>query len=352
MLGSLTGMTLPVSAQWVPAPGVLDVPAVASPPSDTSLIHPVATERGLLVEGGRAERCGDDWDGCLWGGQIQLAQQPADQPEVGVRIGRVLLPPGANWDIQLAGRSLVQGCSGGLLPEMVVLPGGTFRMGDLSGTAPQENQRPVHEVRIRRFAVSRCEVTQAQYQEFISATGRFWKKPRDFPDNGPAADMTWHDAQAFIEWLNRRTGQRYRLLTEAEWEYAARGGTETEYYSGDDFTSLQANCGNSVSCSGDRHSITAPVGSYPPNPFGLYDMAGNVWEWVEDCWHDSYEGAPVDGSAWVTGCDDSAGGTRRSPARGGSWGSTLPDQQRSAFRFRFTRTRSDSDLGFRLARDL
>ena len=351
MLGSLTGMTLPVSAQWVPAPGVLDVPAVASPPSDTSLIHPVATERGLLVEGGRAERCGDDWDGCLWGGQIQLAQQPADQPEVGVRIGRVLLPPGANWDIQLAGRSLVQGCSGGLLPEMVIVPGGTFRMGDLSGNW-DANERPVHEVRIRRFAVSRCEVTQEQYQEFVSATGRSWTRITSVPDRGPAVNMRRRDAQAFIEWLNHRTGQRYRLLTEAEWEYAARGGTETDYYSGDDTASLQANCDINASCSGDRHEGTAPVGSYPPNPFGLYDMAGNAAEWVEDCWHNNYQGAPVDGSAWVTGCDDA----RITPVRGGSWfwrtSRPSPGQQRSAFRFFFLHNSADHDIGFRLARDL
>ena len=328
-------MTLPVSAQWAASPGAVEVvPAVAISP-DTPLTYRVAPGGGFLVEGGRAERCGDDGDGCPWGGQIQLAQQPADQP-------------GADRGIQLA---QLRSCPVDLFPEMVILPGGTFRMGDLSGNW-DPNERPVHEVRIRRFAVSRYEVTQEQYQAFVSATGRSWTRIENVPDRGPAVNMRRRDAQAFIEWLNRRTGQRYRLLTEAEWEYAARGGTETDYYSGDDTASLQANCDIDASCSGDRHETLAPVGSYPPNPFGLYDMAGNAAEWVEDCWHDSYEGAPVDGSAWVTGCDDA----RITPVRGGSWflrtSRPSPGQQRSAFRFFFLHNSADHDIGFRLARDL
>ena len=127
----------------------------------------------------------------------------------------------------------------------------------------------------------------------------------------PVINVSWDDAQAFVGWLSQETGESYRLPSEAEWEYAARAGTETRYSWGDEIGTNRANCDGCGSQWDDRQ--TAPVGSFPPNPFGLHDMHGNVGEWVEDCWNDSYRSAPADGIAWLSGdCD-------RRLSRGGSW---------------------------------
>ncbi len=159
-------------------------------------------------------------------------------------------------------------------------------------------------------------------------------------------NVSWDDAQAYVKWLSSVTGKPYRLLSEAEYEYAARGGSETTYPWGDKIKldgKTMANCGGCGSQWDNRQ--TAPVGSFPANRFGLYDMVGNVSAWTEDCWHASYEGAPADGSPWTSGdCNTRV-------VRGGSW-YVDPDLLRSAARDRiFTDLRS-LDLGFRLARTL
>jgi formylglycine-generating enzyme required for sulfatase activity len=158
----------------------------------------------------------------------------------------------------------------------------------------------------------------------------------------PAIDVSFEDARAYAEWLSKETGRRYRLPSEAEWEYAARAGTETVYWWGPKVGKNQANCGG---C-GSRWDIkqTAPVGSFAPNSYGLYDTAGNVWEWVEDCYHSSYTGAPADGRAWV---DDETCGLR--VLRGGSW-DTEPSWLRSATRHGDRPDIRYHVVGFRLAR--
>jgi formylglycine-generating enzyme required for sulfatase activity len=159
----------------------------------------------------------------------------------------------------------------------------------------------------------------------------------------PAINVSWPDAQRYVEWLSRLTGRSYRLLTEAEWEYAARAGTATAYYWGDEIGKGNANCDG---CGSEWDSKqTAPVGSFAANSFGLYDMAGNVWQWVQDCYHDGYDGAPGDGSAWTEG------DCRRRVVRGGSW-IDLPRNLRSAIRNWDTSGYRDVDLGFRVGRTL
>ncbi len=199
-----------------------------------------------------------------------------------------------------------------ILPEMVVIPGGRFRMGCVSGLNCQDDEKPVHEVRVASFELSKYEVTFEEYDRFIAATGgrspndKGWGRGRR-----PVIDVSWEDAVAYAEWLSVQTGERYRLPSEAEWEYAARAGSTTKYGWGNDIGHNRANCGGCGSQWDDEK--TAPVGSFNPNAFGLHDMHGNLWEWVQDCWNGSYQGAPADGSAWTSGdCE-------RRVLRGGSW---------------------------------
>jgi formylglycine-generating enzyme required for sulfatase activity len=229
-------------------------------------------------------------------------------------------------------------------PTMVEIPAGSFRMGDLSGGGLSD-ERPVREVVFARpFALGRYPVTFEEYDRFAQATGR------DLPsDQGwgrgrrPVINVSWDDAMAYCQWLSAQTGQTYRLPSEAEWEYACRAGTTTEYSWGDDIGCNHTNCLNSGSqCSGKR---TAPVGSFEHNPWGLYDMHGNVWEWCADCWNNSYRGAPSDGSAWTNGkCE-------RRVLRGGSW-SNIVQSVRAAYRFNHTTSFRYNGYGFRVAKDL
>ena len=156
--------------------------------------------------------------------------------------------------------------------------------------------------------------------------------------------MSWDDAKQYVDWLSRITGKGYRLLSEAEWEYAARAGTTTAYSWGDDIGKGNANC-NGCDSEWDAKQ-PAPVGSFKSNAFGLYDMHGNVYEWVEDAWHDNYSGAPVDGSAWLEGGDAS-----RRVVRGGSW-SAIPGFLRAAFRISGNTVDRYNYIGFRVARTL
>ena len=157
-------------------------------------------------------------------------------------------------------------------------------------------------------------------------------------------NVSWEDAKAYAAWLSEQTGKRYRLPSESEWEYAARAGTETAYSWGNEIGVNRANCDGSGSKWSDKR--TSPVGSFEPNAFGLYDMHGNVQEWVEDCWHDNYEGAPTDGSAWTSGDDGSL-----AVVRGGSW-FNAPRGLRAAYRDRDSPSGRFDNVGFRLVQDL
>ena len=230
---------------------------------------------------------------------------------------------------------------GGEGPEMVVLPTGSFRMGSPASEAGRfDIEDPVRTVTIgSRIAMGRYEVTFAEYDRFVSATGRASPNDADWGrGTRPAINVSQTDAKAYAAWLSAQTGKRYRLPSESEWEYAARAGTETAYSWGNTIGRNRAN----------YHSYdgTVPVGSFAANGFGLYDMHGNVWEWVEDCWHDNYEGAPTDGSAWTTGCDQAL-----AVVRGGSW-VTVPRFLRAADRNWDSPSAHVNTLGFRLVQDL
>jgi formylglycine-generating enzyme required for sulfatase activity len=210
-------------------------------------------------------------------------------------------------------------------PEMVVIPAGSFTMGSPDEEAGRfEVEGPLRPVSVGQFAAGKFDVTRGEWAAFVSATKRetrggcFWtgrsgSKPdaagswRDtgFPqdDNHPVVCVRWDDAQAYVRWLTQRTGHKYRLLTEAEWEYAARAGTTTPYPWGSTASHEFANYGADACCSPlalgrDKWEHTSPVGAFPPNAFGLYDMHGNVLQWVQDCFAPSYAGLPTDGSAY------------------------------------------------------
>ena len=240
-----------------------------------------------------------------------------------------------------------------LAGEMVAIPGGTFRMGDLSGEG-DDHEKPVRTVTVPAFQLGKYEVTFAQWDACVADGGCNGYSPDDEGwgrGDRPVINVSWYDVQSFIDWLNDRTGGNFRLPSEAEWEYAARAGTKTKYSWGDDID-FDGNWANCDGCDthwegdhwGDRWDYTAPVGSFPANAWGLHDMHGNVWEPVQDCWHDSYQGAPTDGSAWTSGdCSWHM-------IRGGSW-DFLWGGLRSATRYRSDRSNRDSNDGFRLAQD-
>ena len=222
-------------------------------------------------------------------------------------------------------------------PEMVVIPAGRFRMGCLSNDDDcRYNEKPVHEVTIGApFALSVHEVTFEDYDRFTypnKVADKGWGRGRY-----PAINVSWNDAQDYVAWLSSQTGAEYRLPSEAEWEYAARAGTTTKYSWGDEIGTNRANW---------NRLRTAPAGSFGPNGFGLYDMHGNVYEWVADCWNGGgYQGAPSDGGAWLQG--DCA----RRVLRGGSWNSS-PGLLRSAVRSRNAPGYRNFSVGFRVARTL
>mgnify|MGYP005741763229 CR=1 FL=1 len=234
---------------------------------------------------------------------------------------------------------------------MVVIPGGTFLMGsprDEKGR--DEDEGPQHEVTVPRFALGTCAVTFAEYDWFCEATGR-----RVPDDDGwgradrPAIDVSWVDAQAYCRWLSRETGAEYRLPSEAEWEYACRAGTETPFWWGSEISSDDANYNGfytyGTGSRGEYRQRTVPIRRFRPNPFGLWQMHGNVWEVVEDHWHREYTGAPSDGLAWI---ED---GARRIVVRGGSWDNTRT-ALRSASRGYDLPNARDYKSGFRVARTI
>ena len=226
-------------------------------------------------------------------------------------------------------------------PLMVEVPAGSYVM----GSPPTEQGRwsdegPQHTVTIGyRLAVGVYEVTFAEWDACVAAGGCNGYRPSDRGwgrGARPVINVSWDDAQAYVAWLSRKTGRSYRLLSESEWEYVARAGTTTRYHTGDTITSRRANFGKS--------GRTVEVGSYPANAFGLHDVHGNVWEWTQDCWNDSYRGAPANGSAWESGT------CARRVVRSGSWWFGLRDV-RSANRARSS-PGFHHDYGIRVARTL
>ena len=184
-------------------------------------------------------------------------------------------------------------------PEMVVVPSGSFRMGSPESEQGRwDYEGPRHKVRVpRSFAIGQYEVTFAEVDACIAAHGCAFG-PEDLGwgrGRRPVIYVSWNEAQEYVTWLSSRTDHEYRLPSEAEWEYAARAGTQTRYWWGNEVGRDRANCAGCGGREDDRR--TAPVGSFAANPFGLHDVHGNVWEWVADCWHDDYQGAPVDGGA-------------------------------------------------------
>ena len=243
-----------------------------------------------------------------------------------------------------------------LAGEMVSIPGGTFRMGDLSGDG-WDNEKPVHSVTVPAFRMGKYEVTFNQWDACVADGGCGGYTPDDGGggrDSRPVINVSWDDVQGFIDWLNDKTGGNFRLPTEAEWEYAARAGSSTKYHFGNSESQLcryDNHADTSIdwswrneTCSDGMGERTAAVGRYQPNSYGLYDIHGNVGEWVEDCWNDSYSGAPNDGRAWMGGdCGPRV-------TRGGWWGSN-PRYLRSAKRDGAHRSNRVGGLGFRLAQD-
>ena len=245
---------------------------------------------------------------------------------------------------------IIQDCSE--CPQMVYIPTGSFRMGDIQGGGVYD-EKPVHRVSVQAFLMSATEVTFAEWDACVAAGGCS-HKPSDHQGWGrgsrPVINVSWEDAQEYVKWISAKTGERYRLPSEAEWEYAARAGSETRYSWGNTASHEYANYGTDSCCDGlakgkDKWKYTSPVASFTANAFGLYDMHGNVWEWTQDCWNGSYQGAPSDGSAWLSGeC-----GWR--VLRGGSWNYN-PDFLRSANRNWSTTGNRSYNNGFRLARTL
>ncbi len=266
-------------------------------------------------------------------------------------------------------------------PEMMVIPPGSFDMG-----APLEeggdDEAPIHRVRISHaIAVGKYEITRREFRAFANDTNyseadeckvwsKIWPKHYGWEDSSfktwrnpgflqtdlhPVVCVSWVDAKAYADWLSSKTGKHYRLPSEAEWEYAARGDTKTVFFFGTEWRNL-CTYGNGLdasskfkwrnnSCRDGYGETTAPVGIFRPNSFGLHDTIGNVWEWVEDCWHASYKGAPSDGGAWLDG------DCKSRVIRGGSW---LNDPRflRSAHRNTLYYKYRRSDTGFRVARVL
>ena len=233
-------------------------------------------------------------------------------------------------------------------PKMVVVPAGSFIMGSPANEAMRRSEEgPQHTVTIRQpLAVSKFELTIDEW-DACAAHGGCTQQFDRYPAIGryPAAGVSWAEAKQYVNWIVKLTGKPYRLLTEAEWEYAARAGTTTAYFWGDEIGEGNANC---TFCGSQWDGTqTAPVGSFAANAFGLHDMHGNVWEWVEDCWHDSYAGnPPADGSAWTAGGNCNIG-----VIRGGSW-NVFPQLLRSAYRDGITDNYRLSNLGVRVGRTL
>jgi formylglycine-generating enzyme required for sulfatase activity len=240
---------------------------------------------------------------------------------------------------------------GGASLTLMLIPSGEFWMGASEEPKSRDNERPRHLVKVSQFLMGHYAVTQAQWQ-VVAGYSQVDRELNPDPSRFKGADrpvekVSWEDAQEFCQRLSAHTGKDYRLPSEAQWEYACRAGTETPFHYGEMITTELANYDGRSSYSGspngEYRGETIAVGSFPANDWGLHDMHGNVWEWCEDDYHDSYEGAPIDGSAWV----DSDRTEARRLLRGGSW-ILIPRGCRSADRDYFTRDVIVIDVGFRV----
>ena len=254
-------------------------------------------------------------------------------------------------------------------PDLVLIPTGRFQMGSPEHERKKameagskknwlDRETPQHWVGIEQpIAMGRYPVTVGQWRAFAQATG--WQPAGDFnwaapgfkqTDEHPVVGVSWNDAQQYLRWLGEQTGQVYRLPSEAEWEYACRAGTKTAFYFGDSISTDLANYDGNYSYNGSPKGVyrqgTSRVGEFVPNPWGLYDMHGNVWEWMQDVVHDNYDGAPITGVAWEEGGDQA-----RRILRGGSW-LYNPRYLRSALRNGFSAALGNDIVGFRVARNL
>lgn len=223
-------------------------------------------------------------------------------------------------------------------PEMIVLPAGKFLMGspDAAQNAARTSEGPQHEVSVKSFAIGKFEVTQAEWRAVMGTD-----PSSNIGDTLPVEGVSWNAAKAFIVKLSEKTGKRYRLPSEAEWEYAARAGTTTTFSFGDEDAAL----GDHGWFDGNSGMATHVVGELPANKFGLHDVHGNVWEWVEDCFRENYADTPRDGAA----APDQASCDRVS--RGGSW-YDIPEVARSAYRFKDGPNNSVSGMGLRVVREM
>ncbi|EDN69562.1 Protein of unknown function DUF323 [Beggiatoa sp. PS] len=254
---------------------------------------------------------------------------------------------------------------GSLGPKMVWIPAGRFRMGDIQGIG-SDNEKPVHFVSVKRFAMGKNGVTVGEFRQFVKATGyqteaeqengcyiwegNDWKKHKHANwrnpyfsqnDDHPVVCISWNDAMVYVNWLSQQTGKNYRLPSEAEWEYAARAGTETQYWWGNHWDKTKANC----SVKEDGFKYTAPVNAFKSNAFGLDDMLGNVWEWMADPWHENYQNAPTDSRVWNFGPKKN----KYRVLRGGAW-PYAPNFCRTANRDWGNQTYRFYTFGFRVAR--
>ncbi len=271
------------------------------------------------------------------GGRIRVAPQ-------------ITRPAGLDWFTPGAGRREIFKDAESA-PEMVVVPAGEFWMGSKDGEG-NEDERPRHKVTIAKpFAVGRYAVTFNEWDAARVASGVLHNPSCPVRRRGrwPVVDVSWDDAQAYIEWLWSKTGQPYRLLSEAEWEYCCRAGTETQFWWGDEISTERANydgnCTFGEGAKGENSHNSLPVNSFRPNPWGLYQVHGNVWEWCQDCWNSNYHNAPADGSAWT------AGEGKYRVLRGGSWAGG-PDTLRPSRRLVNSRGDRFLDVGMRVARTI
>ena len=293
----------------------------------------------------------------------------SDDGEKGLRVVKTQIPSLFEFDIvtiNAQGQEIQRKCrhsqyftedlGNDVTLEVIYIPSGNFLMGSPEREG-SDNEKLQYKVNVPPFFMGKYPITQAQWKAIASRThlkverdldlNPAYFKDRPDSDRRPVEQVNWYDAIEFCARLSKLTGREYRLPSEAEWEYACRAGTTTPFYFGETITGELANYNAGYTyaeeAKGEYRRETTPVGQFPPNAFGLYDMHGNVWEWCADTWHDNYDGAPTDGSAWIENGDDN-----RSPPRGGSW-YYFPFLCRSAYRFNdFRRGYSNNGYGFRV----
>lgn len=277
-----------------------------------------------------------------------VSPRPASRPAArsnaraksGTQIAVGVFPKGGGSQGYTRGKKTFRDCPS--CPEMVVVKPGRFVMGASKGDA---SEKPAHRVTIKkRFGLGKYPVTFAQWNACVDAGGcEYRPKSKGAGGNGPVKNLNWTDATQYTKWLSKKTGRKYRLPSEAEWEYAARAGKKSLYWWGNRVRPKQANCKD---CGGAySRKIPLDVGRFKPNPFGLHDMNGGVLEWVADCWHASYKGAPANGSSW------GAANCRQRVLRGGSWRSKAKDI-RSTIRFNYEASVRYYTNGLRVAQSL